>query len=376
MGQFAINLVVLGKSGVGKSSFCNYLFDKPNLFETGSGKPVTSWEKNFQSHTFSHRAHLLNVFDSVGLEANNYERWLDQFDRFMQQRRERPMEPETWIHGAFYVINAGSARLEPVDLNLIKRIGQDEQIPLQVILTNADVAGEKLEALTREINKRCPYVSVTSLCSVSVRKRGGQSTQPFGRDEVLSRYLQQSHAFMSKRLAAMTCLNFKRVLQEMRKAIIDKIERADLSVFRIADLDLDKEIALPDFDEGFADLRNFDDYLSSFGFAGNWENSDELETAVTRAFDDFHSEMEAHFKEIEDGLESDSMLRKAGALLEMLKTVLTLKSTLIDWLDEGFKRVNGELDRLFAKYAAQDNFFASHPLRPGAAIKSKLLGIF
>lgn len=376
MDQFAINLIVLGKSGVGKSSFCNYLFDKPGLFETGSGKPVTTWEKNFQSHTFAHQGHLLNVFDSVGLEADNYGRWLDQFDRFMQQRRERPMEPETWIHGAFYVINASSARLEQVDLNLIKRIGQDARIPLQVILTNADVAGEKVEALTREIHKLCPGVSVTPLCSVSVRKRGGQSTQAFGRDEVLSLYLEQSHAFLSKRLAAMSCLNFKGVLKEMRNTVVGKIEKADLGLFKIADLDLDKEIELPNFDEVFSDLRGFDDYLSSFGFVGDWETSDELESAVTRVFDDFQSEMEGRFKEIEDGFESDSLMRKVGALYEAAKIILTLKSTLIAWLDEGFDRVNGELDRLFVKYAEQDNFFARCLAPSGMVIKSKLFGIF
>ncbi|POF91927.1 hypothetical protein BGP83_04205 [Pseudomonas putida] len=376
MDQFAINLIVLGKSGVGKSSFCNYLFDKPGLFETGSGKPVTTWEKNFQSHTFAHQGHLLNVFDSVGLEADNYGRWLDQFDRFMQQRRERPMEPETWIHGAFYVINASSARLEPVDLNLIKRIGQDARIPLQVVLTNADVAGDKVEALTREIHKLCPGVSVTPLCSVSVRKRGGQSTQAFGREEVLSLYLEQSHAFLSKRLAAMSCLNFKRVLMEMRNTMVSKIEKADLSLFKIADLDLDREIELPDFDDVFSDLRSFDDYLSSFGFVGDWETSDELESAVTRVFDDFQSEMEGRFKEIEGGFESDSLVRKVGALFEAAKIILTLKSTLIGWLDEGFDRVNIELTRLFDKYAEQDNFFASCLVPSSLLVKSKLFGIF
>jgi GTP-binding protein EngB required for normal cell division len=375
MDQFAINIIVLGKSGVGKSSFCNYLFDQAGLFETGSGKPVTSWEKNFQSHTFEHQGHLLNVFDSVGLEADNYERWLKQFDSFMQQRRARPMEPETWIHGAFYVINASSARLEPVDVNLIKRLGQDARIPLQVILTNADVAGDKVEVLQREIHHLCPGVSVTPLCSVSVRRRGGQSTQAFGRDEVLSLYLEQSHAFLSKRLAAMSCLNFKGVLREMRNTVVAKIEQADLSIFRIADLDLDTEIELPDFDEVFSDLKGFDDYLSSFGFVGDWETSDELENAVTRVFDDFQGEMESRFKEIEDGFESDSLLRKVGALYEAAKIILTLKSTMIEWLDEGFGRVHTALDQLFIKYAEDDNFFASH--QTGRVfIRPKLFGIF
>lgn len=376
MDQFAINLIVLGKSGVGKSSFCNYLFDRPGLFETGSGKPVTTWENNFQSHTFAHNGHLLNVYDSVGLEADNYERWLEQFDRFMQQRRERPMEPETWIHGAFYVINASSARLEPVDRNLIKRIGEDARIPLQVILTNADVAGDKVQALAREIKNECAGVSVTPLCSVSVRKRGGQSTQAFGREDVLSLYLEQSHAFLSKRLAAMSCLEFKRVLKEMRNNVVGKIEKADLGLFKLADLDLDKEIEVPDFEEVFADLRGFDDYLASFGFVGDWETSNELEDAVTRVFDDFQGEMERRFKEIEDGFESDSLMRKVGAFYEAAKIVLTLKTTLIGWLDEGFERVDAELDRLFVKYAEQDNFFARCLTPSVMVVKSKLFVIF
>lgn len=376
MDQFAINLIVLGKSGVGKSSFCNYLFDRHGLFETGSGKPVTTWEKNFQSHTFAYNGHLLNVYDSVGLEADNYERWIEQFDRFMQDRRERPMEPETWIHGAFYVINASSARLEPVDRNLIKCIGEDARIPLQVILTNADVAGDKVQALAREIKSECAGVSVTPLCSVSVRKRGGQSTQAFGREEVLSLYLEQSHAFLSKRLAAMSCLEFKRVLKDMRNNVIGKIEKTDLGLFKLADLDLDKEIEAPDFEEVFADLRSFDDYLASFGFVGDWETSNELESAVTRVFDDFQREMEGRFKEIEDGFESDSLMRKVGAFYEAAKIILTLKSTLIGWLDEGFGRVDIELDRLFVKYAEQDNFFARCLVPSATVIKSKLFGIF
>lgn len=376
MDQFAINLIVLGKSGVGKSSFCNYLFDRPGLFEIGSGKPVTTWEKNFQSHTFAYNGHLLNVYDSVGLEADNYERWLEHFDRFMQDRRERPMEPETWIHGAFYVINASSARLEPVDRNLIKRIGEDARIPLQVILTNADVAGDKVQALAREIKSECAGVSVTPLCSVSVRKRGGQSTQAFGREEVLSRYLEQSHAFLSKRLAAMSCLEFKRVLKDMRNNVVGKIEKADLGLFKLADLDLDKEIEVPDFEEVFADLRSFDDYLASFGFVGDWETSNELESAVARVFDDFQREMEGRFKEIEGGFESDSLIRKVGAFYEAAKIILTLKSTLIGWLDEGFGRVDSELDRLFVKYAGQDNFFARCLVPSVTVIKPKFFGIF
>ncbi len=375
MDQLAINIVVLGKSGVGKSSFCNYLFDTP-AFQTGTGKPVTSWEQNFQSHPFTHQGHLLSVFDSVGLEADNYLRWSKQFDAFMAKRREQPLDPKTWIHGAFYVINANSARLEPIDKKLIESLRVDARLPLQVVLTNADVAGEKVAQMVRTLEREFPGLQVTPLCSVSVRRRGGGSTQAFGREEVLSAYLEQSHAFLSKRLAAMSCVTLKRALYKMRSEVVSQLEKADISILKLADLDIESALQMPDPDSFLMDLRSFDDYLSSFGFHSDWETADELEASVTRVFDEFGEEMERRFKQVEESFESGSLLEKAGAAFQVVKVALTLKSSLIEWVDEGFDRAQATLDGLFKKYAAEDDFFPPHLLLPPVTVKAKLFGIF
>lgn len=376
MDQLAINIVVLGKSGVGKSSFCNYLFDTPDTFKTGTGKPVTSWEQNFQSHSFMHQGHLLNVFDSVGLEADNYLRWSRQFDAFMATRREQPLEPQTWIHGAFYVINANSARLEPIDKKLIESLRADARLPLQVVLTNADVAGEKVAQMVQALQKEFPGLQVTPVCSVAVRRRGGGSSQAFGRDEVLSAYLEQSHAFLSKRLAAMSCVTLKRILYKMRSEVVNRLEKADISIFKLADLDLDSALEMPDPDDFMGDLRSFDDYLSSFGFPMDWDISDELGDSVTTVLEEFGEEMERRFKEMEEAFDSGSLAQKAGAAFQMAKIVLTLKSSMIGWVDEGLERAQTELNVLFRKYAGDDDFFPPHLLSPPITVKSRLFGIF
>jgi hypothetical protein len=99
--KYSINIVVLGKSGAGKSSFCNYFFDMPERFSTGRGKPVTTWEQNFQSHEFEKQGFALKMFDSVGLEADNYSQWTSDFRRFLTERNV-PDEPGKWVHGFFF----------------------------------------------------------------------------------------------------------------------------------------------------------------------------------------------------------------------------------------------------------------------------------
>ena len=44
-----VNVMILGQSGVGKSSLLNYLFDS-QLVKTGAGKPVTK-KGEFSNHS-------------------------------------------------------------------------------------------------------------------------------------------------------------------------------------------------------------------------------------------------------------------------------------------------------------------------------------
>ncbi len=354
MSQLPINIVVLGKSGTGKSSLCNYLFERPGYFKTGAGKPVTSWEENFQAFSFDYNGHLLNVFDSVGLEPDNYLEWLRRFEQFVDDRQQKAEEPEEWVHGAFYVVNANSARIEPVDRALIELL-LDLRIPLQVILTNADVAGDKVAALQAEIGRLFPGVPATPACSVGIRKRGGQSTQPFGRDDILRLYVQQSHQYLSTRLAVLACDQVLKTLDDMHSRTIGAIKAADLSVFKLFRQELDDILSVDSLDEAFGDafdnLRSFDDYLASFGFNGNWEFSNEFDEAMDHAIEGFESELMAKLDKLESDFEFGTLWDKTKAMVTAGKMLLTLESTLIDYMNQGIERLEGNVRSLRAKYA-------------------------
>ena len=126
--QVKCNVLLIGKSGAGKSSFANYLFGV-DKFTTGSGKPVE-----------------INVYDSVGLEQNTSGKWnqkLSEFLRKMQNRSSKTVNSANEImHVLFYVINAASARVESTEIELVCRLYNEYKIPSAFILTNCDLASQ------------------------------------------------------------------------------------------------------------------------------------------------------------------------------------------------------------------------------------------
>ena len=58
------NLVILGKTGVGKSTLINNIFSEP-IADVGIGKPVTS-----QIRQYERDGYPLRVFDTPGLELS------------------------------------------------------------------------------------------------------------------------------------------------------------------------------------------------------------------------------------------------------------------------------------------------------------------
>lgn len=70
------NILVIGKTGVGKSSFINYFLGQ-DVAETGTGKPVT--KPGFYEFSFAMEGFPVILYDSWGLEADKYQEWTENF---------------------------------------------------------------------------------------------------------------------------------------------------------------------------------------------------------------------------------------------------------------------------------------------------------
>jgi GTP-binding protein EngB required for normal cell division len=177
------NLVVIGKTGVGKSSLINYLYER-NIRKTGAGKPVN--KKGFESHTFNIKNLPVCIYDSWGLGVGQSSEWTEILDAELA-KRGIDQHPRQWFHTVFYCIGAGGARIEEFEIDIIKRLFEDKYI-VTIVMTKADQASRaELKQLDRVIRQNFSYpVNVIPVCSERKKVIRGHKTEPFGKKDLLN----------------------------------------------------------------------------------------------------------------------------------------------------------------------------------------------
>ncbi len=108
-----VNIIVAGKTGVGKSSLINYIFGK-EVAKVGDGQPVT---QEIQEYDFENDN--ITLFDTKGIEAKDYEKTLDNIKKYLELRQDSPDENDD-IHIAWLCISERGDRVEEADRELLK----------------------------------------------------------------------------------------------------------------------------------------------------------------------------------------------------------------------------------------------------------------
>lgn len=177
------NFLVLGKTGVGKSSLLNSLLGAKH-FDTGTGRPVTG--KGIYEFAGELDGIKVRVFDSWGLEAGEVDEW-HRLIKDAQEKHDLSHKVEDWFHAAVYCIGAGGSRIEDVDRDIIRSLLADDMYVV-VALTKADQCSvEDAEILRKELcashscEKLLPQ-NVIETC-VGAETRSGK-TEPLGIDEL------------------------------------------------------------------------------------------------------------------------------------------------------------------------------------------------
>ncbi|MGX7377895.1 GTPase [Carnobacterium maltaromaticum] len=141
-----VNLLVVGKSGVGKSTLINTVFGE-EIVHTGVGKPVTNQISLIEQEDFPVR-----IYDTVGFEIGSL-----GFDikgvlktlkgNPVQQLIKKVQATENQdddIHVVWYVVSGSGSRIEEAEISFIKWI-LEQKIPVILVLTKCyDLTEAKL----------------------------------------------------------------------------------------------------------------------------------------------------------------------------------------------------------------------------------------
>lgn len=174
----ALNVLVLGKSGAGKSSLVNAIFGE-ELAQTGQGRPVTSKIEEFERNG-------LKIFDTRGIESENFEETITEIEKLLKEKTV--CEVENQIHIAWVCICESMRRVEGEE-KILKAL-KEHNIPTIVVITKAhqdkDEKGESFREKVIEILGINAEDCIRTR-AIEVVDDEGETKKMMGIDELVSR---------------------------------------------------------------------------------------------------------------------------------------------------------------------------------------------
>lgn len=224
-----VNVLILGKSGCGKSSLLNYLWGA-KVADVAAGRPVTPESDGTSQGIYCYPPVQLDglqlvILDSWGMEANKAEKW-QALIKQESQKCDASHSISDWIHTVIYCISAVGARIEDFELRSVIAPLIEGGNRVLFVLTKADLASEQekqdlREILTREVPGSSGIIEVGS-CSEELRNH--QRTEVFGREETLEAILSNLRQNLIEKIPAQLLLRARKGLGALRRDALDHYE--------------------------------------------------------------------------------------------------------------------------------------------------------
>ena len=215
------NVLLIGQSGVGKSSLLNYLFGK-KIQETGVGKPVTG--KGVYKKVYEYdESFNINIYDTWGLEPDKSGEWEKLIIDEVRSHDKKSISE--WFHTIIFCLNSNKARIEDFEISMIKRL-HDEKNNIVIAITHCDI--EKGEMLDKSMTKRIlnetevAKENIVYVNSVEQKLITGNTIAAFGRKEVFKQIIQTLWQTLKEKLFFRIYQDFDEKMEDIKNDIMIK----------------------------------------------------------------------------------------------------------------------------------------------------------
>ena len=169
-----VNVLIAGRTGVGKSTLINSLFHG-RLAATGQGEPVTQ-----STRRISKEGIPLAIWDTRGLEMSDFDETLGELTQWVE-KRAKEREAQNHIHVAWLCLHEDGRRVEPAETKLCSALAQ--HMPVIGVITKA----RRDDGFRDEVQRLLPEVkNVVRVRAIADRfDDSGHSLPPMGLDDLV-----------------------------------------------------------------------------------------------------------------------------------------------------------------------------------------------
>jgi len=172
-----INVIIAGKTGVGKSTLINTVF-RGNLAQTGSGRPVTQGTEEI-----SKQGHPVTIIDTKGLELKDYGTIAAELADVIDTRSLSEDENQH-IHVAWLCIHEDGRRVEDAEIELC-RLFADKNIPVVVVITKSRSDNGFSDEVRQTLPSAAAIVSVRAMAEELDDDGESINLKPKGLDKLI-----------------------------------------------------------------------------------------------------------------------------------------------------------------------------------------------